>query len=88
MSVVLSLLFLGHRLSVCGRHPHRRLVFPHLLEGRLPEALARLLPLAALGRLWAWLRYLLLFCFVLLLVLMVYRAGTPRAGPPGAEWSS
>ena len=34
--------------------------------------------LAALGRLWAWLRYLLLFCFVLLLVLMVYRAGAPR----------
>ena len=77
LSVVLSLLFLlTVYLSVVVIFTGDW--FFHLLEGRLPEALARLLPLAALGRLWAWLRYLLLFCFVLLLVLMVYRAGTPR----------
>ncbi len=49
-----------------------------LLERGLPGPVARLLPLQALSRLWVWLRYLLLFCFVLLLVLMVYRAGPPR----------
>ena len=36
------------------------------------------LPLDALSGLWQWMRYLLLFSFVLLLVLIVYRAGTPR----------
>ena len=81
VSVVLSLLFLATvYLSVAVILTGDW--FFHLLEGRLPEALARLLPLAALGRLWAWLRYLLLFCFVLLLVLMVYRAGTPRGALP------
>ncbi len=49
-----------------------------LLEERLPRYMAELLPLPALSRLWRWTRYLLLFCFVLLLVLIVYRAGTPR----------
>ena len=77
VSVALSLLFLATvYLSVAVILTGDW--FFHLLEGRLPESLARLLPLAALGRLWAWLRYLLLFCFVLLLVLMVYRAGAPR----------
>lgn len=49
-----------------------------LLEVHLPHRLLQLIPLNALSQLWQWLRYLLLFCFVLLLVLMVYRAGTPR----------
>lgn len=49
-----------------------------LLEERLPRQIAEVLPLEALSGLWQWMRYLLLFCFVLLLVLMVYRAGTPR----------
>ena len=49
-----------------------------LLEENLPRRIAELLPLSALSGLWRWLRYLLLFCFVLLLVLIVYRAGTPR----------
>ena len=49
-----------------------------LLEANLPKPLAQLLPLSALSDLWRWLRYLLLFCFVLLLVLIVYRVGTPR----------
>ena len=49
-----------------------------LLEERLPRHIAELIPLAALSGLWRWMRYLLLFCFVLLLVLIVYRAGTPR----------
>ncbi len=48
-----------------------------LLEEHLPLPLAELLPLEALSGLWQWMRYLLLFCFVLLLVLIVYRAGTP-----------
>ena len=47
-----------------------------LLEEHLPRRLAELIP--PLSGLWRWMRYLLLFCFVLLLVLIVYRAGTPR----------
>ena len=49
-----------------------------LLEAHLPLRIAQLLPLSALSDLWRWLRYLLLFCFVLLLVLVIYQAGTPR----------
>ena len=49
-----------------------------LLEEHLPLRVAELLPLEALSGLWQWLRYLLLFCFVLLMVLIVYRAGAPR----------
>lgn len=52
--------------------------FFRILEVRLPDYLARHIPLAALSGLWVWLRYLLLFCFVLLLVLIVYQVGTPR----------
>lgn len=47
-----------------------------LLEERLPRRIAELIP--PLSGLWRWMRYLLLFCFVLMLVLIVYRAGTPR----------
>ncbi len=49
-----------------------------LLEQHLPHRLAALIPLQALSGLWQWMRYLLLFCFVLLLVLAVYWFGTPR----------
>ena len=49
-----------------------------LLQEHLPQRLTAVIPLTALARLWQWMRYLLLFCFVLLLVLVVYRAGTPR----------
>lgn len=49
--------------------------FFRLLEENLPPRLAELIP--SLSGLWRWMRYLLLFCFVLLLVLIVYRAGTP-----------
>lgn len=49
-----------------------------LLEERLPLRLVELLPLAALAALWHWMRYLLLFCFMLMLVLMIYRVGAPR----------
>lgn len=49
-----------------------------LLQLHLPPRIAALIPLDALSGLWRWMRYLLLFCFVLLLVLVVYRAGTPR----------
>ena len=49
-----------------------------LLEENLPRLIAEHIPLSALSSLWRWMRYLLLFCFVLLLVLIVYRAGTPR----------
>ena len=49
-----------------------------LLEEHLPRRIAELLPLSALSGLWRWMRYLLLFCFVLLLVLSVYRAGVPK----------
>jgi len=36
--------------------------------------------LISFSELWNWLRYLLLFCIVLLLVLILYRAGTPYPG--------
>lgn len=49
-----------------------------LLEENLPRRIVELLPLSALSGLWRWMRYLLLFCFVLLLVLIVYWAGTPK----------
>lgn len=49
-----------------------------VLEENLPSHVAELIPLEALSGLWRWMRYLLLFCFVLLLVLIVYQAGTPH----------
>ena len=52
--------------------------FFRLLEENLPRHIAQLLPLDVLEDLWPRMRYLLLFCFVLLLVLLVYRAGSPR----------
>ena len=76
-SVVLSVLFLlTVYLSVVVIFTGEW--FFRLLEERLPQHLAELVPLADLSGLWRWMRYLLLFCFVLLLVLIVYRAGTPR----------
>ena len=52
--------------------------FFQMLEEHLPGALLRLLPLSALSALWLGLRYILLFCFMLLLVLPVYWVGSPR----------
>ncbi len=54
--------------------------FFQALNDLLPKPLLVLLPpLPSLSAVWRWLRYLLLFCVVLLLVLVIYRAGTPRA---------
>lgn len=73
-SVVLSLLFLlTIYLSVVVIFTGDW--FFWFLEQHLPARIAQLVPLALLSRLWLWLRYLLLFCFVLALVLIVYRAG-------------
>ena len=52
--------------------------FFRLLEENLPWYITERLPLDVLEDLWPRFRYVLLFCFVLLLVLLVYRAGTPR----------
>ncbi len=52
--------------------------FFRLLRQRLPAPLLELVALPELSALWRWMRYLLLFCFVLLLVLVIYRAGAPR----------
>lgn len=77
LSVVLSLLFLlTVYLSVVVIFTGDW--FFSFLMANLPARLAALLPLEMLGELWQWMRYLLLFCFVLLLVLAVYRVGTPR----------
>ena len=74
VSVVLSLLFLlTIYLSVVVIFTGDW--FFWFLEQHLPARIAQLVPLALLSRLWLWLRYLLLFCFVLALVLIVYRAG-------------
>ena len=77
LSVLLSALFLlTIYLSVVVIFPGDW--FFGLLRQHLPRRIAQLVPLELLSRLWSWLRYLLLFCFVLLLVLIVYRAGAPR----------
>ena len=55
--------------------------FLHMVEQHLPGSLLVGLPLTALSQLWIWMRYLLLFCFMLLLVLLVYWVGSP----PGAR---
>lgn len=66
LSVILSLLFLlTIYLSVVVIFTGDW--FFHLLETHLPHPLLRLIPLSALSSLWLWIRYLLLFCFVLLL---------------------
>lgn len=52
--------------------------FLHRLAGAMPGQLAAMLNLSALSGLWRWMRYVLLFCFVMLLVLAVYRLGTPK----------
>lgn len=78
LSVVLSLLFLlTLYLSII-------VVFTgdwffQALERTLPPKILELIPLHMLASFWTQLRYVLLFCFVLLLVLAVYRLGTPRA---------
>ncbi len=78
LSVVLSLLFLlTIYLSVVVIFTGDW--FFGALEHLLPPSLAESIPLRALSGLWQWMRYLLLFCFVLLLVLVIYRAGTPRS---------
>ena len=69
-SVVLSLLFLlTIYLSVVVIFTGDW--FFWFLEQHLPARIAQLVPLTLLSRLWLWLRYLLLFCFVLALVLIV-----------------
>lgn len=76
VSVVLSLLFLlTIYLSIVVIFTGDW--FFQVLEERLPPPLAELIPLRLLSQLWGWLRYLLLFFCVLLLVLAVYRMGTP-----------
>lgn len=64
--------------------------FFRLLKENLPQYTVQLLPLDVLEELWPRFRYVLLFCFVLLLVLLVYRAGTPRNAmrPPVVVLSS
>lgn len=53
--------------------------FLRWLAGVIPGQLAAMLNLSVLSGLWRWMRYVLLFCFMMLLVLAVYRLGTPRA---------
>ena len=52
--------------------------FLHWLGTVMPGQLAAMVNFSALAHLWRWLRYLLLFCFVMLLVLALYRLGTPK----------
>jgi len=49
-----------------------------MLQAHLPELLLDFIPLEALASFWRWVRYLLLFCFVLLLLLCIYSVGTPK----------
>lgn len=87
VSLLFSLLFL---LTLCfaiivvltGDRPLQFLA--QLLARLLGDNSYVLVQVAAVSRLWAWLRYLLLFCFVAVLVLTIYRLGLPaeraRAG--------
>ena len=52
--------------------------FLGLMERILPAELAAMWNFSGVADLWRWLRYLLLFCFVMLLVLALYRLGTPK----------
>lgn len=52
--------------------------FLRWLSGIMPQQLAAMLNFSALFGLWRWMRYILLFCFVMLLVLALYRLGTPK----------
>ena len=81
VSMLFSLLFL---LTLClavivvltGDRP---LQFVARLLGQLLGQNSHvLIQVAAVSRLWGWLRYLLLFCFVAVLVLTIYRLGLPR----------
>lgn len=58
--------------------------FFRLLERYLPRPLKQLLSLARVSGLWGWLRYLVLFCAVLLLVLALYRRARRPGLCPGA----
>lgn len=49
-----------------------------LLLTALPDSLVRRIPLQDLSGLWQWMRYLLLFCFMMLLLMILYRAGAPK----------
>lgn len=53
--------------------------FLRWLAGVMPKQVAAILNFSALSGLWRWMRYVLLFCFMMLLVLAVYRLGTPKA---------
>lgn len=77
MSVLLSLLFLltvylSLAVILTGDW------FLHLLEGVVPHALQAKIDFSAFAFVWRWLRYLLLFCFVILLVSGLYVVGIPR----------
>ena len=81
LSVVLSVLFLvtiylSLVVIVTGDW------FFFLLETNLPETISSRVPWHAILALWSWLRYLLLFCFVLLLVFSIYITGIPRSIVP------
>lgn len=52
--------------------------FFQLLERHLPREVLSLFSLSALSHLWSWFRYLLLLCFMLLVVLVIYWMGTPK----------
>lgn len=75
-SVVLSLLllltvYLSLAVMLTGEW------FFQMLEARLPRSLLAGIPLAALSGLWLGVRYVLLFSAMLLVVLLVYWAGSP-----------
>jgi len=52
--------------------------FLRLLGRLLPRRLLAGMEFAAFSAVWRWLRYLLLFCFVILAVTALYRIGIPR----------
>lgn len=53
--------------------------FLNLLGDLLPRELISMWNYPAFSELWGKLRYVLLFCFVILLVMLVYRLGTPKS---------
>lgn len=77
LSVVLSVLFLlTVYLSIVVIFTGEW--FFRFLETHLPPTLVELDLFPSLSAVWNWLRYPLLFCLVLLLVMAVYHLGTPK----------
>jgi len=81
VSVVLSLLFLlAIYLSIAVILTGDW--FLHLIERILPREILNQMDFSSFSYVWQWLRYLLLLCFLILVVTALYRIGLPKGKTP------